>query len=78
MTPKLNHHQKPQKRQWDRPIYLPKFIYVLMHDESKEALKKYSLEALLKLLNRRVQEVLCCLDDPLLLQVQNQKINPLR
>ena len=35
-----------------------------MNEESKEALKKYNLEALQKFLNRKVQEASCCLDDP--------------
>ena len=64
MTPMLTSHQKPQKRQWDGPIYLPKSTYVLMNEESNEALKKYNLEALQKLKNRTVQEALCCHDDP--------------
>ena len=48
MTLMLNLHQKPQKRQWDGPVYLPKYIYVLMNEESKEALKKYNIETLQK------------------------------
>ena len=39
MTLMLNPHLKPQKRQRDGPIYLPKVIYVLMNEESKEALR---------------------------------------
>ena len=35
MTPTLNSHQEPQKRQWDGPNYLPKSMYVLMNEESK-------------------------------------------
>ena len=35
-----------------------------MNEESKETLKKYKLEALQKVKNRKVQEALCCLDDP--------------
>ena len=35
-----------------------------MNEESKEALKKYNLEALQKFQNRKVQEPLCCLDEP--------------
>ena len=46
MNHMMNPHHKPHKRQWDGPIYLPKSIYVLMSEESKEALKKYSLGAL--------------------------------
>ena len=64
MTLMLNPHKKCQKRQWDSPIYLPKSIYILMNEQSKEALKKHNLEVLQKFLNRKVQEVLCCLDDP--------------
>ena len=64
MTPMLNPHQNPQKRQWDRPIYLPNSICVLMSEVSKEALKKDNLEALQKFQNRKVQEASCCLDDP--------------
>ena len=64
MTLMLNLHQKPQKRQWNGPIYLLQSIYVLMNEESKEALKKYNLEALQKFQNRKVHEALCCIDDP--------------
>ena len=64
MTPMLNTHQKLHKKQWDGPIYLGKSISVFMNEESKEALKKYNLEALQKFLNWKVQEALCCLDDP--------------
>ena len=60
----LSSHEKPQKRQWDGPIYLPKSIYALMNEECKEAIKKYSLEALQKFHSRKVQEALCYLDDP--------------
>ena len=60
----LTLHQKPQKRQWDGHIYLPKSSYVLMNEEAKEALEKYNLEALQKFKNRTVQEALCCLYDP--------------
>ena len=35
-----------------------------MNEESTEALKKYILEALQKFQIRKVQEALCCLDDP--------------
>ena len=53
-----------KERQWDGPVYLPKSIYVLMNEESKEALKKYNLEPLQYFKNRKVSEALCCLDDP--------------
>ena len=76
MNPIMNLHYKPQKRQWDGPIYLPKSIYVHMNEASKEALKKYDIVACKEFQNRTVQEAFCCLDDPLLLQVQNQQINP--
>ena len=64
MTLILNPHQKPQKRQWDGAIYLLKSIYVLMKEESKEALKKYNIEPLQKSQNRKAQWALCFLDDP--------------
>ena len=64
MTPMLNPNQKPQKRQWDGHIYLPKSIHSPMNEESKESLKKYNLDALQKYKNRTVQETLCYLDDP--------------
>ena len=44
--------------------YFPEFINVLMSNESKEAIKKYNLEAFQKFKDRTVQEVLCCLDGP--------------
>ena len=43
-----------KERQWDGPVYLPKSIYVLMNEESKEALKKYNLEPLQYFKNRKV------------------------
>ena len=64
MTPMLTSHQEPQKRQWNGPIYLPKSICVPMNKESREALKKYNLEALQTFKNRTVHKTLCCLDDP--------------
>ena len=64
MNPMLNPHHKPQERQWDGPIHLPKSICVLMNEESKEGLKQYNLEPLQKFMNRTVQEALCCLDEP--------------
>ena len=60
----LNPHHKPQERQWDGPIHLPKSICVLMNEESKEGLKQYNLEPLQKFMNRTVQKALCCLDEP--------------
>ena len=59
----MSPHRKPQKRQWDGAIYLPKSIYILMNEESKEALKKYNLEAPKNFQNRQIQEALCCLDN---------------
>ena len=65
----LNPHQNPQKRQWDGPIYLPKSIYILMNEESKEALKKYNLEALKSFRIEKYKSLCVVLMTPLLLQV---------
>ena len=71
MTPMLNPHQKPQRRQSDGPIYLHKSIYIFMNEESKEALKKYNLEALQMFQNRKYKRLYVVLMTLLLIQVQN-------
>ena len=85
MTPMLNPHHNNQKRQWDGSIYLSRFIYVLMNEELKEAIKKHNLEALqkfqigkYKFQLGKYKRLYVVFITPLLLQMQNQKINPLR
>ena len=78
MNPIMNPHHKPQKRQWDGPIYLPKSIYVLMSEQSKEALKNITWKLSKSLKIGQLKRLNVVMMTPLLIQVQNQKINPFR
>ena len=49
----IHFQRKPARHKWTGPIYLPGHIYKLLSQEARDALQKYSVEAIQKLKTSR-------------------------